>query len=132
MTIFSKAAGVLAVIAAASALYASSSVTAAGPARESVQLRERAGALLDVGSKRAVAYYVKDANACQVSVIVSETYPEQIPYNIASVRFSASVPGGTSTELATSDGSVLSLTCATGAKSLAVESREAIAWAATN
>ena len=58
---------------------------------------------------------------------------EQIPYNIASVRFSTRVPAGTSSELATSDGASLSLTCAKGAKSLAVDTNESIAWApATN
>lgn len=127
-----KAALLLAAATAGTALYVSAGVHADDSSRESVRLRERAGAVLDVGSKRAVAYYVKDQNACQVSVIVSETYPEQIPYNIASVRFSSSVQAGTSTELATSDGSTISLSCAPGAKSLAIESRDTIAWAATN
>ena len=128
---------ILAVLAAAAAGTALSLAALAGGAedtsRESVRLKERAGALIDVGSKRAVAYYVKNAESCDVSVLVSETYPEQIPYNIASVRFSTRVPAGTSSELATSDGASLSLTCAKGAKSLAVDTNESIAWApATN
>lgn len=98
--------------------------------RESRILKERAGAVIDVGSKRAVAYYVKSADACDVSVLLSETYPEQIPFNIASVRFSARVPAGTSTEVATSDGSRLSLSCSRNAKSLAVNTNESVAWAA--
>lgn len=98
--------------------------------RESRILKERAGAMMDVGSKRAVAYYIKTADACDVSVLLSETYPEQIPFNIASVRFSARVPAGTSTQVATSDGSSLSLSCSKGAKSLAVETNESVAWAA--
>ena len=126
------AAALLGSIAAGGALYLSTGVASSEPNRDGVILRDRAGAVLDVGTKRAVAYYVKDASTCQVSVIVSETYPEQIPYNLASVRFSASVPGGTSTELATSDGSGLTLSCSNGAKSLAIENRENIAWTPTN
>lgn len=119
-------------MAAAGALYLTSGVTAGEASHDGIRLKERAGAVLDVGTKRAVAYYLKDATTCQVSVIVSETYPEQIPYNLASVRFSTSLPGGTSTQIATSDGSGLRLSCATGAKSLAVENSEMIAWAPTN
>ena len=98
--------------------------------RETRILKERAGAVIDVASKRAVTYYVKSADACDVSVLLSETYPEQIPFNIASVRFSARVPAGTSTEVATSDGSSLSLSCSRNAKSLAVNTNESVAWAA--
>lgn len=128
-----KAAAVVAAAAVGATVYLSAGVHAdSSSSRESVRLRDRAGAVIDAGSKRAVAYYVKDGNACQVSVIVSETYPEQIPYNLASVRFSTTVAAGTSSELATSDGSALSLSCASGAKSLMIESRDAIAWAATN
>lgn len=126
----------LAVLAAAATGTALSLAALAGgtqdtdTSRESVRLKERAGALIDVGSKRAVAYYVKSGESCDVSVLISETYPEQIPFNIASVRFSTRVPAGTSSELATSDGSSLSLTCAKGAKSLALETNESVAWAA--
>ena len=127
-----KAAALLASATAAAAVYLAADVSANDANRDSILLRDRAGATLDLGSKHAVAYYVKDQNVCKVAVIVSETYPDQIPFNIASVRFSASVPGGTSTQLATSDGSALSLSCAANAKSLAIESREAVAWAATN
>lgn len=130
-----KAAALLAFATAGVALYSAAGVNAgnvAKPDQDSIRLRDGAGAVLNVGSKHAVAYYLKDANTCRVSVIVSETYPEQIPYNIASVRFTAYVQGGTSTQLATSDGSALSLSCAANAKSLSVESHDTVAWAATN
>lgn len=126
-----KAAGLLAGASIAAALYLSAGVNAED-AESGIRLLNRAGAVLDVGSKRAVAYYVKDANACQVSVIVSETYPEQIPFNIASVRFSTTVQAGTSTEVATSDGSGLSLSCAKNANMLQVQSLDNVAWVATN
>lgn len=125
---------IFAALAAAVAGTAVSLAAFAGDAgsssRESRILKERAGAMMDVGSKRAVAYYIKTADSCDVSVLLSETYPEQIPFNISSVRFSARVPAGTSTQVATSDGSSLSLSCSKGAKSLAVETNESVAWAA--
>lgn len=91
-------------------------------------LNERMGATFIVGTKKAVAYYVGDAGACQVSVLVSETYPEQMPYNLAATRFSSQVASGTTAQLATSDGSVMTLTCSKGAKSLVVGTNDQVAY----
>ena len=127
-----KAAALLAPLAVGAAFYFPAAVTAGEGNSEGLRLRERAGALIEVGTKRAVAYYVKDANACQVNVIMTEAYADQIPFSIPSVRYSSSLPGGTSTQIATSDGATLALTCASGAKTLSIESRDSVAWAATN
>ena len=68
---------ILAAVAAAVAGTAVSLAAFAGDtgssSRESRILKERAGAMMDVGSKRAVTYYVKSADACDVSVLLSET-----------------------------------------------------------
>ncbi len=129
MKAYLKAAALLAPLAAGAALY--QSAVAGEATSDGLRLHERAGAIIDVGTKRAVAYYVKDANACQVNVIVSEAYADQIPFNLPAVRFSSSLPAGTSTQMSTSDGATLALSCAPGAKSLTVESRDSVAWAAT-
>lgn len=127
-----KAAALLAPLAVAAALYLPARVTAQEAHSEGLRLHERAGAVIDVGTKRAVAYYVKDANACQVNVIMTEAYADQIPFNLPSVRYSSSLPAGTSTQIATSDGATLALSCASGAKALTIENRDSVAWAATN
>lgn len=133
MTIILKAGAVAAIALAGATAVLAPLATAGNTTREGARLADRAGATLDLGTKRAVAYYVKDANTCQVSVIVSETYPEQIPFELASVRFSTSVPAGTSSEIATSDGGLIALSCDKGADALTVESRDSLAWSpATN
>ena len=58
-------------------------------------LAERMGASFEVGTKKAVAYYQGESGACNVTVLVSETYSEQLPYRFATVRFKANVAAGT-------------------------------------
>ncbi len=93
-------------------------------------LAERAGATFNVGSKKAVAYYQANKGACNVTVLVSETYSEQLPYSFATVRFSANVDSGTKAQLDASDGAALALTCTAGAKSLLVAPIDRVAYQA--
>lgn len=91
-------------------------------------LSERKGASFDVGTKKAVAFYKNELGVCKVTVMVSDTYSEQMPFNLASVRFSANVAAGTTAEVGTSDGAALSLTCAKGATTLFVETIDRVAY----
>jgi hypothetical protein len=93
-------------------------------------LAERMGASFAVGTKKAVAYYQGESGACNVTVLVSETYSEQLPYRFATVRFSANVAAGTMAQLDTSDGASLALTCAAGAKTLLVAPIDRVAYQA--
>jgi hypothetical protein len=86
------------------------------------------GASFNVGTKKAVTFYENQSGVCAVTVMVSETFSEQLPFNLASTRFSANVAAGTTAEVSTSDGAALSLTCTTGAKSLVVESIDQVAY----
>lgn len=83
-----------------------------------------------VGTKRAVGYYLADAGQCKVTVMVSDTYVEQLPPHLATVRFNANVAAGTTAAVDTSDGASLMLKCAVGAKSLMVETIDRVAYEA--
>jgi aspartokinase-like uncharacterized kinase len=85
---------------------------------------------LAVGSKRAIGYYLADAGDCKVTVIMSEAFAEQLPANLASVRFNANVAAGTTAWVDTSDGASLMLTCAQGAKFLKVNTIDRVAYQA--
>ncbi|HMN36238.1 MAG TPA: hypothetical protein PKD49_00800 [Hyphomicrobium sp.] len=91
-------------------------------------LGENKGASFDVGTKKAVAFYAKQSGACSVTVMVSETYSEQLPYHLASVRFTSNVAAGTTAQLDTADGAALSLACAPNASNLVVESVDRVAY----
>ena len=93
-------------------------------------LAERMGASFEVGTKKAVAYYQGDRGACNVTVLVSETFSEQLPYRFATVRFNTKVAAGTMAQLDTSDGASLALTCAAGAKTLLVAPIDRVAYQA--
>jgi hypothetical protein len=127
MTRIKMLVGVLAV-AGMAAGYSAFPINAAEEDASVKVLKQGQGATFAVGTKKAVALYQTDAGACQVSVVVSETYPEQMPYHLASVKFSARVAPETSTQVATSDGGILQLSCAKGASALNVRSLDSVAY----
>lgn len=119
-------------ILAGLAALAAGSATLSGRASEEPSgvkiLGENKGASFNVGTKKAVAFYVKQPGACSVTVMVSETYSEQLPYHLATVRFSSNVAAGTTAQIDTSDGAALALSCAQNASNLVVESIDRIAY----
>lgn len=85
---------------------------------------DRQAATLVAGTKTVVAYYLQEPGRCNVAVVVSETYPDQLPYHLSSVRLRTNVAEGASADVAASDGAALSLTCGRGAKTLSISSSE--------
>ncbi len=118
---------ILASLGCAASAYAAWSVPS-GVAAGATQITQGKGAIVYVGTKKAVATYLEKAGACKVSVLMSETYPDQVPYHLASVRFSASVSGGSAASIETSDGGAMTLACGPQAESLTIETREAVAY----
>ncbi|MGE0053610.1 MAG: hypothetical protein AB7S74_05310 [Hyphomicrobium sp.] len=119
---------ILAGLAALSAVPVALSVRADAESAGVKILGENKGASFDVGTKKAIAYYAKENGGCGVTVMVSETYSEQIPYHLATVRFTSNVAAGTTAQLDTSDGATLSLSCAKNASNLLVENIERVAY----
>ena len=118
---------ILASLGFAASAYAAWSVPS-GVAAGATQITRGKGAVVYVGTKKAVATYLEKAGACKVSVLVSETYPDQVPYHLASVRFGASVAGGSAASIETSDGGAMTLACGPHAESLLIETHEAVAY----
>jgi len=124
MKTIQKALLVLASLGFAASAYAAWPVPTAPDALGMTRLTEGKGITLIVGTKKAVATYLNEGGACKVSVMVSETYPDQIPYHLTSVRFGASVPGGSAADVETSDGAAMSLDCAPGGKALTIHTHD--------
>ena len=102
--------------------------SASTAASDTKVLSEHKAASFNVGTKKAVAFYIKDAGQCNVTVMMSETYSEQLPYDLATVRFTSKVAPNTTSEVVTSDGSKLALSCAQNASNLIVEGLEQVAY----
>lgn len=87
----------------------------------------------DIGSKKALAYYQADKNACKVTVILAQPFSETDDYahpvNEA-VRFNTAVPAGTSTRVETAEGPALALWCSPTAATLFVQTVDRVAYVA--
>lgn len=130
MKTMQKIAMILASLGCAASAYAAWPVPS-GVADGATHITQGKGATVYVGTKKAVATYLNEAGGCKVSVLMSETYPDQLPYHLASVRFGASVAGGSAAHVETSDGAAMILACGPQAESLTIETREAVAYPGT-
>lgn len=87
----------------------------------------------DIGSKKALAYYQNDKNACKVTVILAQPFDESSDYTHPSneaVRFNTAVPAGTSTRIETAEGRALALWCSPKAATLFVQTVDRVAYVA--
>ena len=88
------------------------------------------GITLLVGTKRAVGYYVADAGACDLTLMVAETYLNEDTVIPTATRIRSVIGAGTTAHVETLDGASLAFTCATGATSMTVEKYDRVAYQA--
>lgn len=112
------------VLASAVTLAVSPAVTAADA--PIVTLTPRQGISLDVGSKRAVGYFLSDSRICNLTLLVADRMGdnETIP---AATRLQFEVAAGSDVRVDTSEGKALAFSCATNVKSMRVEMLEQLA-----
>ena len=90
------------------------------------------GITLLVGNKRAVSYYVAGADGCNLTVMLSDIYADSDVVIPSAARVNVSVGAGTSSRVDTADGPSLTFSCASGAKSMKVETIERTAYVAAS
>ncbi len=88
------------------------------------------GITLLVGNKQAVGYYVADGDACNLTVMLSDTYDDSSNDVPDAARVNVRVGAGTSSRVDTTDGPSLTFSCAPGAKSMKVEMSERTTYVA--
>jgi hypothetical protein len=81
-----------------------------------------------VGTKRAVGYYVADAGACDLTLMVAEKFLNEDIQIPTATRVRSVIGAGTTAHVETIDGASLAFTCATGAKSMTVEKYDRLAY----
>ena len=107
---------------AAAALLASLGAASAIAADKGVEtLKPRQGISLDLGSKRAVGYFLSDARICNLTLLVADRLEEGkefIPGVATRLQFD--VAAGSDVKVDTGTGSSLAFGCATDAASMTV------------
>ena len=88
------------------------------------------GITLLVGSKRAVGYYVADAGACDLTLMVAETYLNEDTVIPTATRVRSVIGAGTTAHVETIDGASLAFTCTAGAKAMTIEKYDRVAYQA--
>lgn len=76
---------------------------------------------LAVGTKRAIGYYVAEANACQLTLQLADQYSDYANTVSEPVRVAVTVREGTSARVDSLAGPSLAFNCALGAGSMSIQ-----------
>lgn len=115
------------VLASAVAIAATAGGAAAETAGSLATLKPRQGISLDVGSKRAVGYFLADSRVCNLTLLVADRMAETDLSIPAATRLQFEVAAGSDVRVDTTEGKALGFSCATDAKSMRVDRLEQVA-----
>jgi hypothetical protein len=73
-----------------------------------------------LGSKRAVGYFVRVDGACQVTLMIAEAIDPELAQPTSAARLSLAMMPGQKAALASEEGESLELTCGSGAETVLV------------
>lgn len=115
------------VLASAVAVSAIAGGAVAETAASMATLKPRQGISLDVGSKRAVGYFLADSRICNLTLLVADRLVDDKVGIPAATRLQFEVAAGSDVRVDTTEGKVLAFACATDAKSMRVEKLDQLA-----
>lgn len=93
-----------------------------------VTLSPTKGVSLDIGNKRAVAYFRPVTGNCNVTVVLAERIGTEGPLPQAGARVTVPVLPGKSVRIDTAAGKTLDLGCALGARTVTLRTMDRVAW----
>ena len=105
------------------ALVAAAGVSAATPFRVSSGLhkfRALEAMSYELGSKRAIGYFVSQSGQCQVTLMIAEAVDPDEGRALSAARISVSMVPGQSATLDSEEGSSMVLTCGSGGETMKV------------
>ena len=118
----------LGVVAAfASALMLASAAPAAAAEGASLKMKPNHGVSFDVGSKRAVGYYLADGGICNLTVLMADTGLND-EVKGAATRVSIPVIPKKSARIDTAEGKTLEFSCAPSAQGMTVNVLDKLAY----
>jgi hypothetical protein len=126
MTSFNKKFAILG-LAALGLAHGALPATAGG---SGARLAPAQGHSLDIGSKRAIAYFVPENGACSVTVMLGDDATDKDPVMQVPTRVNMIIGSGTSSRIDAADGPSLDMACSKGAQSLSLQKVERTAYTA--
>lgn len=85
------------------------------------------GISFDVGTQRAVSYFLSDNGRCKLVLTLAEQPNWDDGPSLSATRFEAAVPGGKSTRFNSPEGKALEFACQTDAQAMSVKAVEQVA-----
>jgi hypothetical protein len=79
------------------------------------------GVSFDIGTKRAVSYFLSDANACKLTLALAEIGQDDEVNGLTATRMTIAVESGKAAHLDTAEGKSLEFKCQAGAHAMSVE-----------
>lgn len=78
------------------------------------------GISFDIGSKRAVSYYLSDRGQCKLVLTLAAVPNWNDVPSFLSTRFEAAIPGGKATRFVSDEGKAIEFTCQANAQAMSV------------
>ena len=87
------------------------------------------GVSFDIGTKRAVSYFLSDNNACKLTLTLAEVVHDDEVNGLTATRVTVAIEAGKAAHLDTVEGKTLEFKCQGGAHVMSVEaSNQATYW----
>jgi hypothetical protein len=101
---------------------------AAGPASP-LTMKPQQGVSFDIGTKRAVSYFLIDGNSCKLTLMLAEVVHGDEVNGPTTTRVTVAIEAGKAAHLDTVEGKTLEFKCLGGAHVMSVEaSNQATYW----
>lgn len=101
---------------------------AADPASP-LSMKPLQGVTFDIGTKRAVSYFLSDGNSCKLTLMLAEVVHGDEVNGLTATRVTVAVEAGKAAHLDTVEGKTLEFKCQDGAHVMSVEaSNQATYW----
>jgi len=106
-------------------IFANAGTTQAADAASVLTMREKMqGISFDVGSQRAVSYFLSSNGTCRLIVTMAEPLDRERDddhvYSFTATRFEAAIPAGKATRFKPAHGKALEFACHAGARSMSI------------
>ena len=87
------------------------------------------GVSFDIGTKRAVSYFLSDGNSCKLTLMLAEVVHGDEVSGLMATRVTVAIEAGKAARLDTAEGKTLEFKCQGGAHVMSVEaSNQATYW----
>lgn len=119
---------VLAIAFAGISAIAGPSMTRAADAALPLTMKPLQGVSFDIGTKRAVSYFLSDDNACKLTLMLAEFVHGDEVNGPTVARISVAVEVGKTAHLDTAEGKSLEFKCKAGAQAMSIEALNRAAY----